>query len=95
MSQDYWEQGRAYVEKQRKAGRTNEEIRQGLLKAGWQEAQVAKLLPPEQPAPTASGWVLPSSADEPSTKPPPPATPHVRHATRGRTPPPSRRPRRG
>ena len=54
MSSNEWEQARAYVEKLRQQGRTDEEIRQVMLKGGWTEEQVEKLKAQEAPqAPAA------------------------------------------
>lgn len=58
MSNNEWEQARAYVDQLRQKGRTDQQIRQIMLKGGWTEDQVEQLFardvlrapPPPPPA---------------------------------------------
>lgn len=73
MSSNEWEQARAYVERLRQKGRTDEQIRQIMLKSGWTEEQVEKILPGEvlrTPPPPAPSPPPPPPAPAPGTVPP-------------------------
>ncbi len=58
-------EGKAYVEKLRAKGRSDEEIRQGLRQAGWSDDQIHALFAAEIPRPpsphVASSWRVPPS----------------------------------
>jgi len=82
MSSNEWEQARAYVEQLREEGRTDEEIRQVMLKSGWTEEQIEKLFarevpqapaapPPAQPGarPGAAPPERPGAASRPRPRP--------------------------
>ena len=72
MSSNEWEQARAYVERLRQKGRTDEQIRQIMLKGGWTEEQVEKILPGEvlrAPSPPAPSPPPPPPAPAPGTVP--------------------------
>jgi hypothetical protein len=86
MSSDQWEQGREYVEKLRQRGRSDDDIRKALLQAGWQEAQLGKLLPEPDLAPRTADWEEMVAEEEPAGAPqasrpaggpPPPPRPGV------------------
>ena len=62
------EQLKSYIQEARKSEKTNDEIRQSLLGAGWQEPDITEALnapeptyppiPPEAPTPATSGTKL-------------------------------------
>jgi prepilin-type processing-associated H-X9-DG protein len=85
MSSNEWEQARAYVEQLREEGRTDEEIRQVMLKSGWTEEQVEKLFarevlrapppppPAAQPSARTGATAPPASVPTPGRSPRQPA----------------------
>lgn len=86
MSSDQWEQGQEYVEKLRQRGRSDDDIREALLQAGWQEAQLDKLVPVPDRAPRTAEWEEMVAEEEPAgapqasrpgSGPPPPPRPGV------------------
>ena len=66
MSSNEWEQARVYVEGLRQQGRTDEEIRQTMLKGGWTGEQVERLFTQEAPQAPAQ---RPVAASGPKPRP--------------------------
>jgi len=66
---DEWEQARGYVERLRQKGRTGEQIRQIMLKGGWTQEQVEKLLAWEVLQAPAPPLLAPRPSPRPSAAP--------------------------